>query len=118
MAEVASAAAAGIGSLALFPGADPSTVLAAFAGASVFVMSSQELGVLKKLVFLLLAFVCGMIAAPLSTEVLATVLPERIQVSESLGALLSSALVIKLLTQLIARADLSQWLPGSKQERK
>jgi uncharacterized membrane protein len=125
MAELTSIAAAvttgatGVSILALFPGTDASTVLGAFAGASVFVMSSNELGPLKKMVFLVLAFIAGLIVAPLSSELLSNFLPNHVQVSESVGALLASALVIKVLTRLIAKADHPETLlPGRKGDKK
>ncbi|AXE32228.1 hypothetical protein DK842_21350 [Chromobacterium phragmitis] len=119
MAEPAStsatyAAVAGASLLAMFPGLDAGAVLGAFAGAAVFVMSSNELGVGKKLVFLALAFVAGLIAAPMATTLLATMLPARVQVSAGVGALLASALVIKVLIRLINKADSMDLLTGMK----
>lgn len=102
---VATAAVTGVSLLALFPGLDASAVLGAFAGAAVFVMSSNELGTLKKLAFLALAFLAGLIAAPIAAALLATVMPDRIQVSAGVGALLASALVVKVLIHLINKAD-------------
>lgn len=102
---VATAAVTGVSLLALFPGLDAGAVLGAFAGAAVFVMSSNELGTLKKLAFLALAFVAGLIAAPMASALLATVLPQSVQVSAGVGALLASALVIKVLIWLINKAD-------------
>lgn len=102
---VATAAVTGASLLALFPGLDASVVLGSFAGAAVFVMSSNELGTLKKLAFLALAFFAGLIAAPMASALLATVLPDRVQVSAGVGALLASALVIKVLIRLINKAD-------------
>ena len=110
MAEPASTTAAtiavtGASVLALFPGLDAGAVTGAFAGAAVFVMSSNELGRLRALLFLCLSVVAGLIAAPLSAALLASILPERVQVSTSVGALRASALVIKILIWLIAKAD-------------
>ncbi|MBV8046294.1 MAG: phage holin family protein [Paludibacterium sp.] len=118
-AAVMTAGAASMSILTLFPGLDATTVLGAFAGASVFVLSSNDLGPIKKLVFLILAFVAGLIAAPLSSALLTAFLPAHVQVSESVGALLASALVIKVLTRLIARADNpAELLPGPKGDQK
>ncbi|MBN3005573.1 hypothetical protein JW897_17715 [Chromobacterium alkanivorans] len=119
MAEPASTSAAtvavtGASLLALFPGLDAGAVLGAFAGAAVFVMSSNELGTLKKLAFLALAFVAGLIAAPMASALLATLLPQRVQVSAGVGALLASALVIKVLIRLINKADTADLLSGLK----
>lgn len=110
MAEPASTTAAtvaitGVSLLALFPWLDPGAVLGAFAGASVFVMSSNELSAAKKLAFLALAIIAGLIAGPFFTSLIDTALPERVEVSEGLGALVASAIVIKLLIWLISKAD-------------
>ncbi|WP_043615170.1 putative holin [Chromobacterium violaceum] len=123
MAEPASTSAtyatvAGASVLAMFPGLDAGAVLGAFAGAAVFVMSSNELGTGKKLVFLALAFVAGLLAAPIASALLATVLPERVQVSAGVGALLASATVIKVLIRLINKADSADLFPWTKGEGK
>lgn len=111
--SAATAAVTGASLLALFPGLDAGAVLGAFAGASVFVMASNELTTIKKLAFLALAFVAGLIAAPMSAALLATVLPNRVQVSAGVGALVASALVIKVLIRLINK-DPADLLPGLK----
>ncbi|QND84651.1 Putative phage holin [Chromobacterium vaccinii] len=123
MAEPASTSAtyatvAGASALAMFPGLDAGAVLGAFAGAAVFVMSSNELRTGKKLVFLALAFVAGLLAAPIASALLATVLPERVQVSAGVGALLASATVIKVLIRLINKADSADLFPWTKGEGK
>lgn len=102
---VATVAVSGISILALFPGVDAAAVMGAFAGASVFVMSSNELSKAKKLAFLCLAVIAGLIATPITSAVLSKIMPESLQVSTALGALIASALVIKVLIWLIAKAD-------------
>lgn len=101
----ATGAVTGASLLALFPGLDAGAVLGAFAGASVFVMSSNDLTTLKKLAFLGLAIVAGLIAAPMAAALLAIILPQSVQVSAGVGALIASALVIKVLIWLINKAD-------------
>lgn len=101
----ATVAVTGASLLALFPGLDAGAVLGAFAGASVFVMSSNDLTTLKKLAFLGLAIVAGLIAAPMAAALLAIILPQSVQVSAGVGALIASALVIKVLIWLINKAD-------------
>lgn len=98
-------AVTGASLLALFPGLDAGSVLGAFAGASVFVMSSNDLGTVRKLAFLGLAIVAGLIAAPMAAALLSTIVPKGVQVSAGVGALTASALVIKVLIWLINKAD-------------
>lgn len=102
---VATAAVTGVSLLALFPGLDAGAVLGAFSGAAVFVMSSRELGGIQKLIFLFLATIAGLIGASLAADLLATVLPSNVKVSIGVGALVASALVIKVLIWMINKAD-------------
>ncbi|MCG9124303.1 phage holin family protein [Laribacter hongkongensis] len=103
--SIASAATLGAALLASFPGIDAGIVLGAFAGAAVFVLSSKDLHTLKKLAYLALAFFAGVLAAPMFAALLATVLPASVAVPTSVGALLSAALVIKLLLWVIEQAS-------------
>lgn len=89
---------------ALFPGVDAGVVLGAFAGAAVFVLSSNDISNPRKIAYLCLAFFAGLLAAPMAASLLATVLPDKVQVPSSVGALLAAAIVIKLLIWLIDRA--------------
>lgn len=103
--SLATAAVAGAGLVALFPGLDGGAVLGAFAGASVFILSSQNLTTARKLAFLVLAILAGIVAGPFATSLIDTALPERVIVSEGVGALVASSIVIKLLIWLIGHAD-------------
>lgn len=104
MAEPTSTATAAVATaaiLAMFPGIDAGIVLGAFAGASVFVLSSTDYSALKKMAYLAISFISGVLAAPLASGLLATVLPPNVQASPAVGALLSASLTIKLLHWLI-----------------
>ncbi|WP_137936113.1 putative holin [Chitinivorax sp. B] len=103
--STATLALTGASLLALFPGLDAGAVLGAFAGGAVFVMSSNELGTLRKLAFLGLAMIAGLVAAPTAAALLGSFLPTGVTVSAGVGALLASAVVIKLLIWLIQQAD-------------
>lgn len=91
--------------LAIFPGIDPAVVLGAFAGASVFVISSSELTLFKRIGFFLVSFTAGMIAARMVAGVIDSLLPAQIEVADGVGALIAAALAIKLLLYLIRMAD-------------
>lgn len=101
----ATAATVGVALLSLFPGVDAAVVMGAFAGAGVFVLASDDLVPLKRGAFFLLSFVAGCLAARLCADLIGWGLPERIQVNPAVGALVASAVSIKLLLWLIRRAE-------------
>lgn len=109
--STATLAVTGAGALSiLLPGVDPGAVLGAFAGAAVFVLNSGELGTVKKLGFLAASIVAGLLSAPLAAALIARVLPSNTEVSQAVGALVASAVVVKLLLALIRLADNSDRL--------
>ncbi|BBH14527.1 putative holin [Chromobacterium haemolyticum] len=91
--------------LTLIPGVDAAVVLGAFAGGAVFVISSSDIGVGKKAVFFVLSFVAGLIAARGVATFVDWLLPEPVEVSNGVGALIASALAVKALLSLISAAD-------------
>lgn len=98
------ATVAGVGFLTFLPVFDAAVLLGSFSGASVFVLSRHEFKLWKKLVFLVLAFINGVIAAPFSTAVLQNLMPlSGVVVSDGVGALLAASLSTKFLIFLIER---------------
>ncbi|WP_197337941.1 putative holin [Ralstonia solanacearum] len=108
--SAAAVAVTGVGAISLLPGVDPGTVLGAFAGAAVFALNSGELTVAKKLSFLVLSIVAGVLSAPLAATLIARALPANTEVSEAVGALVASTVVVRLLLALIRAADNSDKL--------
>lgn len=107
----ATVAVTSAGALSIFlPGIDPGAMLGAFAGAAVFVLNSDELGTVKKLGFLVASIVAGLLSAPLAASLIAQALPTNTEVSHAVGALVASAVVVKLLLALIRLADNSDRL--------
>ena len=106
----AALAVTGVGAVSLLPGVDPSTVLGAFAGAAVFALNADELSTGKKVAFLLLSIVMGCLTAPLAASLLARLLPTDTEVSHGVGALVASAVLVKLLLALIRLAEHSDRL--------
>ena len=112
----------GIGAVTLLSGLDAATVLGAFAGAAVFALNSGELTVLRKLAVLLLSIVAGCLSAPLAAALIASALPTNTEVSHGVGALVASAVLVKLLLALIRIADrsdqaLRRYTPHDKGDR-
>jgi hypothetical protein len=108
--STAALAVTGIGAITLVPGVDAATVLGAFAGAAVFALNSDELTTGKKIAFLMLSIVMGWLAAPLAASLIARILPADTEVSHGVGALVASAVLVKLLLALIRVADNSDRL--------
>ncbi|MBM2883186.1 hypothetical protein JFK97_02175 [Chromobacterium phragmitis] len=94
---------AAVAGLAMLPGIDAAVVLGAFAGAAVFVLSSDSLSLAKKAGFFIVSFVAGLVAAAGVASLLARWLP--IDASPGVGALLAAALAVKVLLWLIRLAD-------------
>ncbi|MCY1226362.1 putative phage holin [compost metagenome] len=106
----AALAVTGVGAVTLLPGVDAATVLGAFAGAAVFVLTADEMSTSKKLAFLLLSMVAGCLAAPLAAALIAKALPTDAEVSHGVGALVASAVLVKILLALIRLAGNSDRL--------
>jgi hypothetical protein len=102
--SAATSAITGLALLSLFPGVDPGVLLGAFAGALIFIVTTAELGNLRKAVLFIAAFVAGALAAPLVAAMLASVLPQSVEVPKAVGALLASALAVHLLQWVLRKA--------------
>lgn len=94
---------AGLTLISIFPGIDAATVIGAFAGALVFICTTTELGNLRKSVLFFVSFIVGNLAADLAAGVLSTMLPNSIEVSKAVGALLASAIAVHLLQALLRK---------------
>ena len=66
--------------------------------------TTAELGNLRKAGLFIAAFVTGALAAPLVATVLASVLPQSVEVPKAVGALLASALAVHLLQWALRKA--------------
>jgi hypothetical protein len=89
--------------MSLIPGVDASQVLGAFSGSVVFVLASDDLAAWRKVAYFMLSFIGGLLAAGFASATVSFFLPAQIAVSHGVGALLASALVVKLLLWLISR---------------
>lgn len=87
--------------ISLVPGIDATIVLGAFSGAVVFAMTSDDLSTLKKIIFLFVSFTGGCLCARMATDGLAYMLPASIAPNAGVGALLSAAVIVKLLLYAI-----------------
>jgi hypothetical protein len=92
----AAAAIAAIGVAGLAPGIDGNALIGAFTGAALVVVTSKDLGIFRRLAYLLISLVMGYIAAP---EIV-NATPVR---STGVAAFFAAALVITVTLQLIER---------------
>lgn len=97
--------------LSVVPGLDTAMVLGAFAGSVVFVLADEDISTAKKLGYLIVAFIAGLILAgfvsSLLTAVLAKLIAVDLAINHGVGALLASTLTVKNLRWLLAR-DIGQ----------
>jgi len=100
--------ATAISALALLPGIDPDTLIGAFAGSTLFVVSAPDLPLWRRLVYLLISLALGYLAAPELLRWLPLVQ------SPGLAAFIASATGISLTLGLIERGRemnvLDHWL--------
>jgi len=99
------ALATGVTLSALLPGVDGNAIVGAFAGAALMALHARDVSMLSRVVYLLISWVMGYIAAP---EIV-----RQTPVEESgVAAFLAAALVIAVTVQLIERVksiDLTSW---------
>lgn len=77
-----------------------SVVLSSLCGSMYYGVTSHESSVFKKIVFLLISFVTGLVAAECVANILSEVLPGNVDVELSVGALVGAAFAIRLLSLL------------------
>lgn len=90
------AAAAGISFASLFPGIDGNALIGAFAGATLFVVSSKDLTTMQRIAYLFISLIIGYQGA---AEIIA-VTPLR---STGIAAFVAAAIAIILALQLMER---------------
>jgi len=97
--------------LSVIPGLDAAMVLGAFAGSVVFVLADEDISTPKKLGYLIVAFIAGLLLAgfvsSLITAVLAKFVYIDLAINQGVGALLASTLTVKNLRWMLAR-DIGQ----------
>jgi hypothetical protein len=100
---------AAIGIAGLWPGVDGNALIGAFAGAALVVVTAKEIGIFKRVAYLLISLVMGYITAP---EIV-NVTPIH---SSGVAAFFAAALVITVTLQLIERVKSLDLLAFMKKE--
>ncbi|AZZ98013.1 MULTISPECIES: putative holin [Pseudoalteromonas] len=98
-------AVAAVSALTLIPGADPAAVIGAFTGAVLFIMSNDQLSTVKRIGLFLVSFLGGLVCADWSSILISNLLPDSLQISSGMGALIASACVVRLVQYLMNLMD-------------
>ncbi|MCF7694678.1 MULTISPECIES: putative holin [Mycetohabitans] len=99
-----------LGLASVMPGIDGNALIGAFTGAALVVVSSQDIGLLKRVAYLLISLVMGYLAAP--EIVHATAIR-----STGVAAFFAAALVIVITLQLIERIRSADFLAFLRKAR-
>ncbi|EFE94014.1 hypothetical protein HMPREF0758_4109 [Serratia odorifera DSM 4582] len=93
----ATTAVTGVTVVGLLSGVDSGVLIGAFAGAVIFVMSASEFSWLKKMALFVASLLVGILAAPFAADIITWATPVGIEAHEPVGALVASAIVVRLL---------------------
>jgi glucan phosphoethanolaminetransferase (alkaline phosphatase superfamily) len=96
--------------LSYWAGVPSGVIIGSFAGAVVYVLTNSDIPLFKRLSFFLISFVVGIIGAGYASKIIGAITSaltqSTIDVDHSVGALVASAVAIKLLLSLIAKAKI------------
>lgn len=92
--------------------------IGAFAGSVVYVLTNSDIPTFKRLCFFLISFIVGILgseyAANLMTALTAVWMPTNaVVVDRSIGAIVASAVAIKIILALIAKTDIPAFREGN-----
>ncbi|HGM5575426.1 putative holin [Serratia ureilytica] len=93
----ATTALTGVTVVGLLSGVDSGVLIGAFAGAVIFVMSATEFSWIKKFALFVASLLVGILAAPFAADVITWATPAGIEAHEPVGALVASAIAVRLL---------------------
>jgi len=86
-------------------GIDPLIAIGAVTGAGIFIMNEQGHSKLKAVFLFLISVACGCLGASIAADLIATLLPGKIEVSHGVGAILSSAVSVRIVQKVIALTE-------------
>ncbi|QKJ86676.1 Membrane protein [Paramixta manurensis] len=106
---VAASALTGVSLFGLMSSSDYGVIFGAFAGAVFYVATAAELSLWRRALYFLVSFIVGIYGAGLIGAKLASLTHYNDKPLDALGAVLLSALAIKILT-FVFEQDLAAWL--------
>lgn len=93
----------------ILSGFEPGILIAAFAGAVIFVLSADDFSLWEKALLFIVSIVVGLsaahLAATITASLLSTALQEKIEVAPPIGALLASAAAVRVLMLFSAKTE-------------
>ncbi|MGL3099480.1 putative holin [Enterobacter asburiae] len=93
----------------ILSGVEPGILIAAFAGAIIFVLSADDFSLWEKGLLFFVSIVVGLsaahLAASITSSLLSTVLQDKIDVAPPIGALLAAAAAVRFLMLLSAKTE-------------
>lgn len=96
----AAMAVGGVTIVGLLSRIDPGVLIGAFAGSLIFVLSASEYSRLGRVVLFFASLLAGIVAAPFVASVITVMTPSGIRAEGPIGALVSSAIAVRLLMAL------------------
>ncbi|MCT4713235.1 MAG: phage holin family protein [Ewingella sp.] len=85
----------------LYPVANAGVLIAAFAGSLIFVLTDKEFSRLVRWLLFIASMLAGIVAAPFVAAVISYITPEAIEARLPIGALVASAVAVKILMALM-----------------
>lgn len=105
--------------LSYWAGIPSGVVIGSFAGAVVYVLTNSDIPIFKRLTFFFISFVVGIMASDYFTKIIEATtslfIRREIQVDASIGALVASAIAIKLLLSLMSKAKVPDFPSGGSE---
>lgn len=98
---IATAAVTGVTLVSIFGPLDGPTVIGAFAGAAIFVMSAGDFSLLRRLFLGAVSLIAGLEATPFTVHLVEKVF--RVPVDNPVGSLIASAAVVRTLMLLSSK---------------
>lgn len=105
----------------IYPNIENGIILGALCGSILLILNEGNISVLRRIALFFISFMLGMLLAEFTVQLLNEVLPESIQdkIPFSLGALIASAVSVKLMLWLIKNIDnplsVINFIKGNKQ---
>lgn len=93
----ATVALTGVTFVGLLSGVDAGVVIGAFAGAVVFIMSAPDFTLVRRVTLFGASFFAGLLSSDFFAAMITAYTPEKVTAGKPLGALIASAIAVRLL---------------------
>lgn len=123
-ASAVAAGTAGVTFASLFPEATPAVMLCALAGAAMYVLTAEPHQLWKQIIFAVISFMGGVFFSDPMAKIMAGIIntplslmkpPVSIEVSPSIGALVSASISVAVLLRILAKSKRGK-MPGLEEE--